>query len=104
MLMTTAEKDCREDKHIDEKHEIEQQIMQREEEVCDLFYVFDRDRSGTISLEELSRVMVKFGGLTKEEIDVMLLDADIDGDGMVIIYNVHCSKNFIASNLYMYKF
>ena len=87
MLMTAAEKNCTDDKQIDEKHEIEQQIMQREEEVCDLFYVFDRDRSGTISLEELSRVMVKFGGLTKEEIDVMLLDADIDGDGMVIIYN-----------------
>ena len=88
MLMTEAEKDNPEDEHVDEKHKIEERIKQREEEVCDLFYVFDKDRSGEISLDELSRVMVQFGGLSKEEIDVMLLEADTDGDGMVNSFNV----------------
>ena len=45
MLMTEAEKDNPEDEHLDEKHKIEERIKQREEEVCDLFYVFDSDIS-----------------------------------------------------------
>ena len=91
MLMTEAEKNSQDDKSVDEKHEIERRIRQREEEVCDLFYLFDRDRSGAISLDELSRVMVQFGGLSKDEIDVMLLEADTDGDGMVIM-SISCNR------------
>ena len=82
--MTEAEKDNSEKVHLDEKTEIEERTKQREEEICDLFYLFDRDRSGEISLDELSKVMVQFGGLSKDEIDVMLLEADIDGDGKVL--------------------
>ena len=73
-----------ENKNSDADSEKDKRIKQREEEICDLFYLFDRDRSGTISLDELAKVMVQFGGLSKEEIDVMLLEADIDGDGQVM--------------------
>jgi Ca2+-binding EF-hand superfamily protein len=84
MLMTEGDKETMKNKNSDEDSEKEKRIRQREEEICDLFYLFDRDRSGTISLDELAKVMVQFGGLSKEEIDVMLLQADLDGDGKVI--------------------
>ena len=56
---------------------------EREEELCDMFMMFDQDRGGTISIEELSAVMVKFGGLDKDELTSMLSEADTDGDGQV---------------------
>ena len=58
-------------------------IREREEHMCDLFYLFDKDRSGSISAEELSSVMVKFGGVPKADLDVMIAEADLDGDGQV---------------------
>ena len=84
MLMTEEDKEAMENKNPDDDSEKDKRVRQREEEICDLFYLFDRDRSGTISLDELAKVMVQFGGLSKDEIDVMLLEADIDGDGQVI--------------------
>ena len=57
---------------------------EREEELCDMFMMFDQDRGGTISIEELSAVMVKFGGLDKDELTSMLSEADTDGDGQVL--------------------
>ena len=62
----------------------EKRAREREEELCDLFYLFDKDRSGSISADELSSVMYQFGGLTKAELDVMIGEADVDGDGQVI--------------------
>ena len=56
----------------------------RKDELYDMFYVFDKDKSGYISSEELAGVMMKFGNLSKKEVDIMLADADIDGDGQVI--------------------
>ena len=56
---------------------------EREEELCDMFMMFDKDKSGTIDVEELSRVMVKFGGLDKDELDIMINEADSDHDGQV---------------------
>ena len=84
MLMAGDEKGIRETKNDDENTRKERRDSEREEEICDLFYLFDRDRSGHISLDELSSVMVRFGGLSKPEIDFMLIQADIDGDGKVI--------------------
>ena len=88
MLMTEEDKETKDIKPTKgDDSEKQKRIKQREEEMCDLFYLFDRDRSGTISLDELAKVMVQFGGLSKDEIDVMLLEADIDGDGKVeLIY------------------
>lgn len=51
------------------------------------FSVFDRDGDGYISGPELRFVMTKLGeNLTDEELEDMIREADLDGDG-VISYN-----------------
>ena len=67
----------------DPKNDRTKRKQNRKEELYDMFYVFDKDKSGYISSEELADVMMKFGNLTKKEVDIMLSDADVDGDGQV---------------------
>ena len=56
----------------------------REEEIREAFCVFDRDGNGFISAAELRHVMTNIGDkLTDEEVDDMIREADIDGDGQV---------------------
>ena len=65
--------------------------MERQEKNCDphqelkeAFAVFDKDGSGTITSDELKEVMKAMGeNLTEEEIDQMIREADIDGDGEI---------------------
>ena len=48
------------------------------------FKVFDKDGNGFISAAELRHAMSNLGEkLTDEEVDEMMLEADIDGDGQV---------------------
>ena len=48
--------------------------------------VFDKDGTGFISAAELRHVMTNLGEkLTDEEVDEMIREADIDGDGQVIL-------------------
>lgn len=48
------------------------------------FQVFDRDGTGTISKDELRKVMKSIGeSLTEAEIDEMLHFADTDGSGTI---------------------
>ena len=48
------------------------------------FSVFDKDGNGYISAAELRHVMTNLGEkLTDEEVDEMIREADIDGDGQV---------------------
>ena len=55
-----------------------------EEELKEAFKVFDKDGSGFISASELRSVMVNLGErLTDEEVDEMIREADIDGDGQI---------------------
>jgi calmodulin len=55
-----------------------------EEELREAFKVFDKDGNGLISASELMHVMTCLGEkLTKEEVDQMIREADIDGDGHV---------------------
>ena len=55
-----------------------------EEELVDAFKVFDRDGNGLISAAELRHVMTNLGEkLTDEEVDEMIKEADIDGDGQI---------------------
>merc|ERR1719409_616249 len=55
-----------------------------EEELKEAFRVFDRDNNGFISATELRHVMTNLGEkLTDEEVDEMIREADIDGDGQV---------------------
>ena len=46
--------------------------------------MFDKDGNGFISAAELRHVMTNLGEkLTDEEVDEMIREADIDGDGQV---------------------
>ena len=69
-----------------EENEIEKRVREREEELCDLFRMIDRDGSGIITVEELSRIMMRFADLNQTQVDVMLSEADKDGDSGVINY------------------
>ena len=57
---------------------------EREEELCDTFRMFDVDKSGYISAEELGRVLVGFSGLNQDQVGIILKQADIDRDGEVM--------------------
>ncbi|MCL7025024.1 hypothetical protein MKW94_021092 [Papaver nudicaule] len=55
-----------------------------EEELQEAFKVFDKDQNGFISATELRHVMINLGEkLTDEEVDQMIREADLDGDGQV---------------------
>ena len=52
--------------------------------IREAFRVFDKDGNGFISAAELRHVMTNLGEkLTDEEVDEMIREADIDGDGQV---------------------
>jgi calmodulin len=55
-----------------------------EEEMREAFMIFDSDGNGTISAEELRQIMQNLGEtLTNEEIEDMVKEADLDGDGQI---------------------
>ena len=55
-----------------------------EDEFKEAFRVFDKDGNGFISAAELRHVMTNLGEkLTDEEVDEMIREADIDGDGQI---------------------
>ncbi|KAL6622590.1 hypothetical protein ACP70R_032469 [Stipagrostis hirtigluma subsp. patula] len=55
-----------------------------EEELREAFKVFDKDQNGFISGAELRHVMISLGEkLTDEEVEQMIREADLDGDGQV---------------------
>ena len=84
MLMTGYEDTSISEESIDSDSRSARLLKEREEELCDMFMMFDKDKSGTISVDELSKVMVTFGGLDKEELDIMINEADKDNDGQVM--------------------
>ena len=70
-----------------------------EEELREAFRVFDKDGNGFISAAELRHVMTNLGEkLTDEEVDEMIREADIDGDGQV---NYEGMQNESKSIIYL---
>ncbi|PRD33453.1 UNVERIFIED_CONTAM: Calmodulin [Trichonephila clavipes] len=55
-----------------------------EKELKEAFRVFDKNGDGFISAPELRNVMTNLGEkLTDEEVEDMIKEADLDGDGLV---------------------
>ncbi|GFP96520.1 calmodulin [Phtheirospermum japonicum] len=55
-----------------------------EEELKEAFEVFDKDKDGFISAAELRHVMTNLGEkMTDEDVNDMIREADLDGDGVV---------------------
>ena len=58
--------------------------VESEEEIREAFRVFDKDGNGFITTAELRQVMNTLGDkLTVAEVEEMICEADIDGDGQV---------------------
>ena len=54
------------------------------EAINEAFRTFDTDHSGTISADELKHVLTNLDEkVTEEEVDEMIAEADIDGDGQI---------------------
>jgi calmodulin len=54
------------------------------EEIKEAFKVFDKDGNGFISAAELRHIMTNLcEKLTDEEVDEMIREADVDGDGQI---------------------
>lgn len=55
-----------------------------EDEMLEAFQIFDTDGNGNISADELRQIMANLGEkLTEEEVEAMVKEADIDGDGEI---------------------
>lgn len=65
-----------------------------EEEMMEAFQIFDSDGNGNISADELRQIMENLGEkLTQEEVEAMVKEADVDGDGQ-INYQEFCRMMF----------
>lgn len=64
----------------------------------EIFKAFDKDNSGTITLQELKEGLKKMGNpLTEADLDGMMAEIDIDGDGLISY------DEFIAATMHMNK-
>lgn len=55
-----------------------------ENDLLEAFKVFDKDQDGSITQDELRSVMSNLGQkLSSQELDEMIKEADIDGDGKI---------------------
>ena len=62
-----------------------------------VYRVFDKDTNGFISAAELRHVMTNLGEkLTDEEVDEMIREADIDGDGQINYEGIENTSTYMA--------
>ena len=82
LTMIRKMKDSNDNHH--KKEEIEQALTEQEEEIRQAFEVLDKDGNGFLSEAELRPMMTSFYEKASEkEVNQMIKDADIDGDGQV---------------------
>ena len=86
------------------------EFVDTEQELVEAFKVFDREGNGFINSLEIRRVMTNLGyKLTDWEVDEMVIQADLDGDGQinyegkrhsVEFKGIHMDASFIYGNKY----
>ena len=81
-----------------EGESLERLRREREEELCDTFRMFDFDNSGFISAKELGRILVGFSGLSQDQVNVVMKQADIDRDG-----EVTCIKYYLGDQAILFQ-
>merc|ERR1711964_347746 len=68
------------------------------EDIAKVFPLFDKDKTGTISLNNLKQIVRELGEtMTEDDLAELIEHADSDGDGEVTIddfYNIITKKNF----------
>ena len=58
--------------------------VDKDEELREAFKIYDKDGNGLISADELRKVMANLGEtLMEEQIEEMIKEADVDGDGHI---------------------
>ena len=82
------------------------ELEEKENEVVEAFRVFDREGNGFINAAEIRRVMTNLGDkLNDEEVDEMIREADLDGDGQVNYEGtLHALILFFYFNLHYKEF
>ncbi|KAJ8772222.1 hypothetical protein K2173_027399 [Erythroxylum novogranatense] len=64
--------------------DVNEEIFVNQEQLLEIFHLFDRDGNGYISAAELAGCMAKMGQpLTYRELTEMIKEADTDGDGVI---------------------
>ena len=69
---------------------------EKEDTIRDCFRIFDKDGNGYVSASELRHVLTNLGErLSDEEVDEMIREADITGDGQVNYDGLYFIQFFI---------
>jgi Ca2+-binding EF-hand superfamily protein len=73
-------------------------LMTEEEEIMRAFKLFDVDGDGTITAVELRKMMQNLGSdLTAEEVELLIREADYDGNGVSLFLNPNGGSGIIWS-------
>ena len=68
-----------------------------EDEMKEAFRVFDKEGNGFISAAEMRHIMMNLGEkLTEDEVDEMVHEGDIDGDGQINYEGEDLSHNLVS--------
>ncbi|CAM9819018.1 unnamed protein product [Chrysoparadoxa australica] len=69
-------------------------------EIKQAFLFFDKDKSGAIDTNELGEIMRGLGAkLSDEEINLLVREADTDGDGQIDVQVLYALPHAATSNL-----
>ena len=75
-----------------------------DETIKEAFYIFDSDGSGAISSQEFREVMMTQGAqMTDEEVNEIINEVDIDGDGQINLEGKFIDAILVLQLLYFHK-